>query len=96
MGELVNTNIASGGNYCVLDDRRPVPEPSTYAAGIYLAGAGNDVVAAEELFHAKPGQGHPKGQMPGEVSLHQPVEFDDRIPISFHATLPALVHLGVK
>lgn len=37
---LTDTNTAANGNDFALDDLRLVPEPSTYAAGIFLAGAG--------------------------------------------------------
>ncbi|HTH48264.1 MAG TPA: PEP-CTERM sorting domain-containing protein, partial [Candidatus Limnocylindria bacterium] len=37
---LVDSNTAAGGNDFAIDDIRLVPEPSTYAAGMFLAGAG--------------------------------------------------------
>ena len=49
----------------------------------------NHAVAAEELFHAKPDQGYPRGQrLP--VSIHQTVGFDEGIPIRLNGALAGL------
>ena len=37
---LVDSNTAAGGNDFAIDDIRLVPEPGTYAAGMFLVGAG--------------------------------------------------------
>ncbi len=50
----------------------------------------NDAVAAEELPHAKPGQGHPSGTKTARVSFHRTVGFDVWVPIRVPAFLAGL------
>ncbi len=98
----LNVQEAAGSLACGLRPRTP---PSTlcpmrsFLGFLFFVGAllsRIHAVAAEELSHAKPGQGHPRGQRPPTCRFIERWDPISGSRYTFPPSWPALVPLGVR